>query len=48
MASLVKIWLPGSRKIVIEQNVEIYENSQKYNDENSTENFYNENDEQAW
>ena len=43
----VKIWLPGFRKIIIKQNIEIVElkSDQKYDDEDSTENFYNENDE---
>ncbi len=41
----VKIWLPGSRKIIIKRDVEIDENSQKYDDEDSTENSYDENNE---
>ena len=40
----VKIWLSDFRKIVIEWDVEINENNQKY-DEDSTENFYNKNNE---
>ena len=33
------------KKIVIEWDVEINENNQKYDDEDSTENFYNKNNE---
>ena len=44
---IIKIWLSDFRKIIIKQNVEIVElkSDQKYDDEDSTENFYNENDE---
>ena len=42
---IVKIWLSDFRKIIIKWDVEIDENSQKYDDEDSTENFYDENDE---
>ena len=41
----VKIWLSDFRKIIIKHDVEIDENSQKYDDEDSTESFYDENDE---
>ena len=41
----VKIWLPDFRKIIIEWDIEIHENNQKYDDKNSTKNFYDENDE---
>ena len=43
----IKIWLSDFRKIIIKQDVEIVKlkSDQKYNDEDSTENFYDENDE---
>ena len=41
----VKIWLSDFRKIIIKCDVKIDENNQKYDDKNSTESFYDENDE---
>ena len=42
----VKIWLSDFRKIIIKQDIKIIKlkSDQKYDDEDSTKNFYNEND----
>ena len=44
----VKIWVFGSRKVIIKQDVDIVEISNKYNSEDPTINYNNENDPFIW